>query len=248
MKFLTKLKLTTFTISALVCCSSISLAQIPQIHQIAQMENTNNSAPQQSSLPFSDIEKNVYKSEIIRAWELKIIAGFPDGTFAPNKPVTREQAISIIVDAISTMTTVDLNAKPTRPVRLFTDVPSDRWSAQKIAWAQWNIFPTGTLTGKFRPTENITRSELVDFLRKSAEMLKVKAGRSPALTPTQQPINFSDVSGYNQQLTLQMSAYCQIASPLDEKGKKFAPNKPAHRDYTAAAIVRTLKCVENDTK
>jgi hypothetical protein len=248
MKFLAQSKLTTLTLLALISFSSITLAGTPKPNQMAQMGNTNNSTPQQSSLPFSDIEKNVYKSEIIRAWELKIIAGFPDGTFAPNKPVTREQAVSMIVDAISTMTPVDLNAQPTRPVRPFTDVPSDRWSAEKIAWAQWNIWPAGTPTGKFRPTDNITRSELVDFLRKSAEMLKVKAGRSPALTPTQQPIKFTDVSGYNQQLTLQMSAYCQIASPLNEKGKKFAPNQPVHRDYTAAAIIRTLNCVENDTK
>lgn len=248
MKFLAQSKLTMLTLLALISCSSITLAGTPQPKQTAQMGNTTNTTPQQSSPPFSDIEKNVYKSEIIKAWELKIIAGFPDGTFAPNKPVTREQAVSMIVDAISTMTPVDLNAQPTRPVRLFTDVPSDRWSAEKIAWAQWNIWPQGTPTGKFRPTDNITRSELVDFLRKSAEMLKIKAGRSPALTPTQKPIKFTDVSGYNQQLTLQMSAYCQIASPVNEKGNKFAPTKSVQRDYTAAAIVRTLKCVENDAK
>lgn len=125
---------------------------------------------------------------------------------------------------------------------------SDRWSAAKIHWAQWDIWPAGTPTGKFRPTENITRTDLVAFLRRAAERINVNLGRSPVLTPTQKPINFSDVSGYTQQLTLQMSAYCRVASPLNEKGNKFAPTQPAHRDYTTAAIVRTINCVKVDSK
>ncbi|MEB3123883.1 MAG: S-layer homology domain-containing protein [Snowella sp.] len=252
MKILTNLPLTTLAIAALVSSSMApSFAEnsqlkivnhpIPSLSLIAQMAE--NEAP-----TFKDINNNVYKPEILAAAQLKIVQGFPDGTFRPNQPVTREQAISMIVDAINLITPVDLNATPTNPVRPFTDVPSDRWSAAKIAWAQWNIAPAGTPTGKFRPTENITRAELVAFLRRAAERIKTNLGRSPVLNPTQKPINFSDVSGYNQQLAMQMSAYCQIASPVNERGKKFAPNKPAHRDYTTAAIVRTLNCVKNDSK
>ena len=109
----------------------------------------------------------------------------------------------MIVDAINLITPVDLKAAPTQTVRPFTDVPSDRWSAAKIAWAQWNIWPAGTPTGKFRPTEYITRADLLAFLRRAAERIKVNLGRSPALTPTQPPTKFSDVSGFNQQLTMQ---------------------------------------------
>ncbi|MFN9173445.1 MAG: hypothetical protein ACK58N_02735 [Synechocystis sp.] len=56
------------------------------------------------------------------------------------------------------------------------------------------------------------------------------------------------MSGFNQQLTQQMSAFCQVASPLNEKGTKFAPDQSAHRDYTAAAIVRTLNCLAKEAK
>ncbi|WP_353671842.1 S-layer homology domain-containing protein [Synechocystis sp. LKSZ1] len=203
---------------------------------------------QQMTITFSDIDRNVYKSEILQAAQLGIVQGFPDGTFRPNQPVTREQAVSMIVDAINTLTPVDLKATPTAPVRPFTDIDSSRWSAAKISWAQWNIWPAGTPTGKFRPTDNITRAEMVSFLRRAAERIKINLGRSPALTPTQKPLQFSDVSGFNQQLTLQMSAYCRVASPVNEKENKFAPNQPANRDYAAAAIIRTLNCVKNDNK
>ncbi len=248
MIFQTNLKLTTLAIAALLSYTSPSFAQNHQSAQMAQMENPSSPASKQPSLPFTDINQNVYKPEILAAVQLKIVEGFPDGTFRPSQPVTREQAVSMIVDAINTLTPVDLNAKPTRSTRPFLDVPSDRWSAAKIYWAQWNIWPAGTPTANFRPTDNITRADLLAFLRRAAETMQVRLGRSSALTPTQEPINFSDVSGFEQQLTMQMSAFCGVASPLNEKGNKFAPAQPAYRDYTTAAIIRTLNCVKKDTK
>lgn len=197
---------------------------------------------------FTDIKGNPYQTEIEEAAEMKIVAGFPNGTFRPQESVTREQAISMIVDALNTLTPIDVNEKPTSRVRPYLDVDTSRWSAAKINWAQWNIAPQGSATGNFRPTDYITRAELLSFLRRSAEFIKVKMGKESVLNATQKPIKFSDVSGYNEQLTMQMSAYCDIASPVNEKGTKFAPNSPAKRDYTTAAILRTLNCVKNDPK
>ena len=246
--FKTNLRLMTLAIATLLSCLSPTFAHNHESSQMAQMENPSSPDFRQPSLPFTDISQNVYKFEIIEAFQLKIIQGFPDGTFRPNKPVTREQAVSIIVEAINTLTPVDLNAQPTRRTRPFLDVPSDRWSAKRIYWAQWNIWPAGTPTGKFRPTDNITRAELLTFLRRAAERIQVNLGRSSVLTPTQKSINFSDVSGFDKQLTLQLSAFCGVASPLNEKGNRFAPTQPAQRDYTSAAIVRTLNCIKKATK
>lgn len=195
---------------------------------------------------FTDIKGNPYESEIDEAAKILLVSGFPDQTFRPEETVTREQAVSMIVDGLQTLVAININEKPTSRVRPFLDVDSSRWSAAKINWAQWNIMPEGTATGNFRPTDYITRAELLAFLRRSAELLKAKLGRETVLNPNKQGINFTDVSGYDQQLTQQMSAYCGIASPLNEKGTKFAPNQPSKRDYTAAAILRTINCVKND--
>ena len=46
------------------------------------------------------------------------------------------------------------------------------------------------------------------------------------------------MSGFEKVLTIQMSAYCRVASPLNERGNAFAPQKAANRDFAAAAIVR----------
>ncbi|MEM1367309.1 MAG: S-layer homology domain-containing protein [Cyanobacteria bacterium P01_H01_bin.15] len=198
---------------------------------------------------FSDISGNPYEAEIKEAAAENIVSGFPDGTFRPDETVTREQAVSIIVDAISSVSPVDLKENPSRSVRNFLDVPTDRWSAEKIAWAQWNLFPRGSATGNFRPEDPIKRAEPVVFLRRSAGLLEIKLGKeSPALTFNEDPIEFTDVAGYEEELTLQMSAYCRVASPINEEGDKFAPEKDATRDYTVDAIARTLNCAKADPK
>ncbi|ELS03023.1 putative S-layer protein [Xenococcus sp. PCC 7305] len=206
----------------------------------------------QDAATFSDIEGNVYAAEIEEGAKLGIVTGFPDGTYRPNDTVSKEEAVSMIIDAIDkNVTPVDLDEAPTRATsaQQFTDVPEDRWSAKKIAWAQWNFLPAAgaaNYSGEFRPEEPISRIDLIDFLRRSAGISKARRKESTTLTPTQDPITFSDVAGYDLEATMTMSAYCGVASPLNEEGDAFAPEQPANRDYAVAAIVRTVKCIEND--
>jgi hypothetical protein len=42
-----------------------------------------------------------------------------------------------------------------------------------------------------------------------------------------------------------MSAYCGVASPLNETGNAFSPNLAARRNYAAAATLRMLNCIRN---
>jgi hypothetical protein len=42
-----------------------------------------------------------------------------------------------------------------------------------------------------------------------------------------------------------MSAYCGVASPLNETGNAFNPNQAARRNYAAAATLRMLNCIRN---
>ena len=76
----------------------------------------------------------------------------------------------MIVDAIATLAPVDLKAKPDSVTRLFNDIDqAGDWSRAKIEWAQWNIIPTGTAIGSFRPQDYATRPDLLVFLWHSAE-------------------------------------------------------------------------------
>ena len=219
--------LSTFKVAA-IATTAITLSILPTFAQ-----------------SFPDIEDNVYKAEIEDAVAKKIVEGFPDGTFQPDNPVTREEAAVMIVKAIGNVTPIDLDARPAnRTVRPFQDIAEDRWSAKEINWLQWNLYPANVsqLTGNFRPEDPITRVELVDFLRRTGELLGSKLRGNPDLEQVEEPIEFSDVVGYDKVLTMQMSAFCRVAAPLNEEGDLFAPTEPAQRDYTAAAIVRALNC------
>ena len=202
-----------------------------------------------STILLADINTNVYKANIEKAVSMGLVAGFEDNTFRPQENVTREQLISMAVDGIGTVYKVDLNAQPKRDMIPFKDVDGSRWSAQKIKWAQWNFMNVGNPNNTLQPTEPISRAELIDTMRRMAIHLKNQLGLPRELQQTQQPVQFSDISGnWAETVITQMSGYCGIATAVDEKGTKFAPDSKATRDYTAAVMVRVLECVKAEAK
>ena len=66
---------------------------------------------------FSDIDEHWAKSYILDAAEKGIISGYPDGTFLPDKPVTRAEFTKMVNNALGN------NASSTLT---FSDVPSYR--------------------------------------------------------------------------------------------------------------------------
>ncbi len=211
---------------------------------------TSNSAAQPASpITFRDVDDNIYQSQISEAVEMGLVSGFDDNTFRPDQPVTREQVISMAVDAIGTVYKVDLSATPERDVVPFKDVDSSRWSAKKIKWAQWNFLNIGNPNNTLQPDEPITRAELIDTMRRMAIHLKNRLNLPRELQQTQEPIAFSDTSdSWANTVITQMSGYCGIATPLNEEGTEFAPDAKATRDYTATVMVRVLECVKAEAQ
>ncbi|MDJ0600375.1 MAG: DUF3747 domain-containing protein [Crocosphaera sp.] len=198
---------------------------------------------------FSDIGNNIYQPQITEAVSMGLVSGFDDDTFRPDQPVTREQLISMAVDAIGTVYKVDLDATPERDVVAFKDVDSSRWSAKKIKWAQWNFLNVGNPNNTLQPSETISRAELIDTMRRMAIHLKNQLDLPQELQQTQEPIAFSDTSNsWADGVITEMSGYCGVATPLNEEGNEFAPEQKATRDYTAAAMVRVLECVKAEAE
>ncbi len=81
-----------------------------------------------------------------------VISGYLDGTFKPNKNITRAEFAKIIVSA---MNTVDFEAKAE-----FNDVSDEDWFAPYVASAYKNGYITGYPDGSFRPNDNISRADI----------------------------------------------------------------------------------------
>ena len=213
------------------------------------------------ALAFNDIRGNRYAADITRASSLGVISGFPeDGTFRPTAPLTREQAVSVVMETARKVLPTSALANLPQSVSNapFSDVAANRWSAVKIQQAKQLGIVTGDFgTGRFRPTDNVSRAELMAMTSKLA-LVRANAGAGDATSTSpvpgrdqaggiipnvSNPPNFTDISGHWGEATIrQMAAFCAIATPLNETGTSFAPNTNALRDYTAAVAVRAIDC------
>lgn len=192
---------------------------------------------------FSDIARDIYKSDIENAVALGFIAGFKDQTFHPTDSLTREQLVSMAFGALETIDGLDLKA-PIVPTQPYPDVDSARWSATKIQWAKENDIVKGYPDGSFKPGNPVTRAELITVLQNLSKYANTQQGKQPELVGNQEAVKFSDTANHWSAATITtMSAYCGVASPYQEVGDSFKPDAPAERNYAAAATLRTHDCL-----
>lgn len=85
--------------------------------------------------------------------EDQIIAGFPDGTFRPDQPVTRAQFAAIVRNAFQ---------QPLdRTAPRFSDVPNSYWASAAIDDAYSQGFLSGYPNGAFQPETQIPRVQVL---------------------------------------------------------------------------------------
>lgn len=112
------------------------------------------SAPAAAQTNFSDVSFSYWARPFIqRLAAQNVIAGFPNGTFRPEQPVTRAQFAALINQGFS---------KPAiRSARNFSDVPNGYWGQEAIQNAYRSGFLSGYPDGTFRPNQPITRTEAI---------------------------------------------------------------------------------------
>lgn len=199
-----------------------------------------------SPTTFKDIANDIYAAEIKEAVALGFVAGFSeDNTFRPQLALTREQLVSLVLESLKGIQGANIVIPTQASSRPYSDVETTRWSAAKIQFARDKNIVSGYKDGTFKPTQPVTRAELIAVLRQAALFGLSARGMSPVLTPKQSPTNFSDIQSHWAAATIsQMSSYCKVASPVNEVGSQFSPDSSAKRNYAAAATLRMLKCVK----
>ncbi|XGV99688.1 MAG: S-layer homology domain-containing protein [Leptolyngbya sp. BL-A-14] len=110
--------------------------------------------PASAQTTFPDVPSSYWASGFVQALvSRQIIAGFPDGSFRPEEPVTRAQFAAIIRKAF--------NKTPIRNPVQFTDIPAGFWAADAIQAAYTTGFLAGYPGNTFRPSENIPRAQVL---------------------------------------------------------------------------------------
>jgi hypothetical protein len=207
---------------------------------------------------FTDIEGNPFEPEILQAANpYQLVAGYEDGTFKPSAPVSREQAVTIIIDALrqrlANKQAVVIPDELTQPP--FTDVASDRWSATRLYFAKQAGIIAGDKNGRFFPAEQLGRAQLMAIVYQALSYaVWADFGRQIALdrifTPgTVDTYSFDDIPNNHWAVGIMPTmSILGLALPLDpEAPEKFAPDKLAQRDYTVATAVHMIQLAYTET-
>ncbi|GBE94750.1 DUF1565 domain-containing protein [Nostoc cycadae] len=181
--------------------------------------------PAGGAVAFKDVPSNFWAKSYIEALASQnIIAGFPDGTFKPNEPVTRAQFATIITKA--------LNPSAKRSAINFQDVPSNFWAFAAIKSAYQSQFVSGYPDGSFKPQQQIPRVQalvalanglgltannqnIIGFYNDAAQIPNYAVGPVAAATSRQLVINYPTV-------------------------KQLDPNRQATRAEVAAFVYQAL--------
>ena len=86
-----------------------------------------------------------------------IISGYPDGTFGPDKPLSRAEAVAILVRGAGLKIETPATAS-------FGDVPTHHWASPYIETAVQAGVIRGYTDGTFRPDTLLTRAESMTLL------------------------------------------------------------------------------------
>ncbi|MDM9584279.1 S-layer homology domain-containing protein [Nostoc sp. GT001] len=120
------------------------------------------SSPSLAQTTFSDVSSNYWAAQFIQQLSQRgVIAGFPDGSFRPEEPVTRAQFAAMVNKAFQ-------KAQQRQPIN-FADVPSNYWASSAIQQAYTIGFLSGYPGNRFEPNQAIPREQVLVSLANGLE-------------------------------------------------------------------------------
>lgn len=139
-----------------------------------------------SPIPFTDVSPEAWYFENVEfAYEHKLFNGITATTFEPETCMTRAMLVTVLWR---------LSGSPeAQSEAVFTDVASDAWYHEPVAWANENNIVNGMGNDLFCPEENVTREQLAVILYRYAKFCGVSTEKTADLS------TFPDVqtvSGY----------------------------------------------------
>lgn len=157
-----------------------------------------------------------------------IIAGYPDGTFKPDRPVTRAEFAALLNKAF--------DLAPTKAASSFADVKPNFWGAAAIDKAYRAGFLVGYPNRTFKPNDHILRIE---------SLVSIATGTNLQADGSANKVDelFTDaaqVPSFGRNALIAATQKCLAVSGSYPTGKTFDPAGVATRADVAAFIHQAL--------
>jgi len=136
--------------------SSLSRAEAAKV--ICSLMKEENVPAPEAQILFPDVPAGAwFEPYVMKLTGLGLLKGFPDGTFAPGRPITRAEFTQMLTQFF----------EPEESEKAFVDVSSDYWAYGAIMTAVAKGWIKGYGDDTFRPTRSITRAEAITMVNKA---------------------------------------------------------------------------------
>lgn len=121
-------------------------------------------ADEQPVCPFRDVVPGQYYYDAVQEMaERGLFYGTTNYTFSPDGSMTRAMLVTVLWRLAGEPTPAQSTS--------FTDIPSDSYYAQSVAWAYETGITQGITSTTFAPERSLTRQELATFLYRYAQQM-----------------------------------------------------------------------------
>lgn len=164
---------------------------------------------------FRDIKNNWAKAYITALTEAGIVSGYPDGTFKPERYITRAEMVTMLVRVVKLADKMDSLQQPEPS---FTDVAPDHWAFRAVETAHaLGILPVhfGVV---FEPNAATTRAETA-WMVKSLIDLRITEGKLARVDAREGTLTVTTPGNIEQTVTCSLDTQIyrnSVATSLDK--------------------------------
>ncbi|MCC5634560.1 S-layer homology domain-containing protein [Nostoc sp. CHAB 5844] len=176
---------------------------------------------------FADLTGHWAEPFIRALASLNLTQGFADGSYQPDKPMTRAQYAALVA--------VAFNPTPKRPAIEFIDVPQNFWAYKALQIAASGGFVSGFSDRTFRPDQNVQRLQVIVSL---VNGLGLPAAQSNTLLPYTDSNTIPDYAQKAVATATQQRIVVNYPKP-----NLLAPTREATRAEVAAMVYQALVAI-----